>query len=433
MSRRDPSRIVLEQFRRQAKRWLRALRAGEPEAHERLRRALPALDRPPALRDIQHAIALEQGVSGWIELKRRLARESPIGSYERIAEAVVTAYATPDAEAIRVVWRYFGHRRAWPGMRRYIRLDLGRTEEPAAGEPDEVSIDEARQLVARAQGFESWTALVGWCESVPARKAGLAVREIGAFERFTDHERTGEFRSRDWDEMIDTIRARRLTAFGSFGQMTDELLERFTRLDSLTVLSLSDSAVTDRGLALLARMPQLERLDISGCGGISDDGLRVLRDLPSLTRLEARGIRITDAGAAHLSACRTLERVDLSGTGTGDGAIRALAGNEALWDSDCCVTSPSSGRGARARKRCRCFRRTRAPTSSRYAVRSRTPDSARCATSKDCSRSTSTAAVCRSPAVRSSICATCRTSPGSPSTRTTTRCRPSPRCRSCAS
>ena len=79
--------------------------------------------------------------------------------YARVADALVTAYASSEPAAMRVVWDYFGHRRAWDGMRRYVRLDLGRTEQPLPGETDAITLVEARYLVARAQGFESWDAL----------------------------------------------------------------------------------------------------------------------------------------------------------------------------------------------------------------------------------------------------------------------------------
>jgi len=322
----------LATLRKEAKRWLKALRAGVEEARERLTRALPDLRRPPTLRDVQQALAREHGLSGWAELKTRLSGEPPRLQYERVAEALVRAYASPDPEAMDVVWRYFGHRRAWPAMRRYIRLDLGRPEQPEPGEADEITLDDARLLVARAQGFADWDELIEYCSSLAARKPGNALRPVAAFKRYEDDGHSGAFRSRDWDEVFDAIPTRRLTALGAMGQMTDALLERVTRLDSLTALRLDGSpGITDAGIALLARMPQLERLDISGCR-ITDEGLRVLRELPSLKRLEARGTRITDACGAHLAACRTLERLDLSGTTAGDGVIGALAGHERLYD-----------------------------------------------------------------------------------------------------
>lgn len=59
----------LESLRRQAKRWLKALRAGDAEARTRLLRAHPGVSDPVGLRDVQHALARELGYGSWAELK----------------------------------------------------------------------------------------------------------------------------------------------------------------------------------------------------------------------------------------------------------------------------------------------------------------------------------------------------------------------------
>jgi ankyrin repeat protein len=61
---------------------LKALREGDAEARERLRRVLPDAGVELALREVQHALALEHGLNGWAALKealadRALARRSP--------------------------------------------------------------------------------------------------------------------------------------------------------------------------------------------------------------------------------------------------------------------------------------------------------------------------------------------------------------------
>ena len=68
--------------------------------------------------------------------------------YDIVAQALVTAYHTGEAGAMRIVWDYFGHRRAWDGMRRYVRLDLGKTEQPEGAEDDTLTLGEAQFLVA---------------------------------------------------------------------------------------------------------------------------------------------------------------------------------------------------------------------------------------------------------------------------------------------
>ena len=59
---------TLENLKKQAKRWLKALRADDVRARERLLRAYPDAPSKPGLRDVQHALARERGVESWIAL-----------------------------------------------------------------------------------------------------------------------------------------------------------------------------------------------------------------------------------------------------------------------------------------------------------------------------------------------------------------------------
>jgi ankyrin repeat protein len=76
---RSPKRRALtpktsfEQLRKEAKRWLKALRARDPDARVRLQAAWPKAPVEPALRDVQHALAREYGQDSWIVLKAALA------------------------------------------------------------------------------------------------------------------------------------------------------------------------------------------------------------------------------------------------------------------------------------------------------------------------------------------------------------------------
>ena len=330
MPRDITSNTSIDNLKKEAKRWLKALRAGDPDARARWHLALPDAPETPTLRDVQHALACEYGLPGWNALKNRLAEDAPIRRYERVADAVVTAYQTPDPAAVRTVWDYFGHMRAWPALRRYIRLDLGKTESPQPGEVDEVTLPEARWLVARAQDFESWGALERFAASLPTDKV-LAQKAV-ALGRF-DHKGEPQVaaRSRDWAEVIALAKERRIPGLHAMGQMTDVMLERIAQLEHIEVLELDGSkALTDDGLRALARLPRLKRLNLSGCGGITDRGLEVLRALPALEWLGLSWTRITDHGISNVSACEALREVQLNGTATGDGAIRALAGKTRL-------------------------------------------------------------------------------------------------------
>lgn len=330
---------TLDNLKKEAKRWLKALRAGVAEARARLLRAFPNAPRIPTLRDVQHALAREHGYAGWAELKHRLpaARGSSLRQrYERVAEALVMAYRTGEPGAMRIVWDFFRHMRAWEAMRRYVRLDLGRREQPE--DPDEISLDDARLLVARAQGVASWQALMDFVAALPPGKADPTTRPVELLSIDDQGKRHEAGRSRDWDDAIARLQAERLPGLDAHGEMTDEQLERVSHLGHIQSLYLSGSkGLSDDGLRALARLPGLRHLDLGGTP-LTDRGLAVLRELPALESIGLAWTRITDAGAAHLAACERLRAVDLTGTATGDGAIRALAGKP-------CLTHFKSGNG----------------------------------------------------------------------------------------
>ena len=74
MSRTLTANSSLENLRREAKRWLKALRAGDTRAIARLRELLPEAGDAATLRDVQHALALEHGFAGWPLLRAELDR-----------------------------------------------------------------------------------------------------------------------------------------------------------------------------------------------------------------------------------------------------------------------------------------------------------------------------------------------------------------------
>jgi len=55
----------LDNLRKEAKRWLRALREQDPAARARLEQAYPSAPADPVLRDVQHALAREHGFESW--------------------------------------------------------------------------------------------------------------------------------------------------------------------------------------------------------------------------------------------------------------------------------------------------------------------------------------------------------------------------------
>jgi hypothetical protein len=332
MSRPITPATSLETLKKEARRWLNALESGDAAARARLLAAVPDAPADPTLRDVQHALARELGLPGWAALKRRLGNTALL-RYESVASALVAAYGAPDPDALRTVWDYFGHMRTWEVMRRYVRLDLGGPEEVQDGARDFITIQQARWLVARAQGFATWDELAAHTDAIPPGTAALP-KPVGGYlagER-EPLESPDTYITRNWDDLLDAMEERGLTAVHGGGQVTDDVLERISRLEQVEELDLGSSrTITGDGLRHLARMARLRVLLLGGTA-VDDEAMAVIGTLPRLERLVLSWTRVTDAGAAHLAGCPTLRSVDLSGTATGDGALRALGGKPDLRD-----------------------------------------------------------------------------------------------------
>jgi len=83
--------------------------------------------------------------------------------------------------------------------------------------------------------------------------------------------------------------------------------------------------LTDLGVAKLAKLTRLRRLDISGAK-ITPAGLSALKKLPELQRLSLWNCKVLDDSAAPtLAALPRLRNVDLSYTSVGDETLKGLA------------------------------------------------------------------------------------------------------------
>jgi hypothetical protein len=98
----------LETLKKEAKRWLKALRAGDAEARRRLVAVTPAAPANPSLRDVQLALAREYGLPGWTALRQELddlamARRS---NAERVDIVLRSAWGGDPAAAARIITRW---------------------------------------------------------------------------------------------------------------------------------------------------------------------------------------------------------------------------------------------------------------------------------------------------------------------------------------
>lgn len=208
---------------------------------------------------------------------------------------------------------------------------------PQAAEP---TLSDAQFTVAREYGCESWPSLVARVEkreaTARAEPHGLSAK--APFYRIDWSANVLEPRQplapADWDTLVAVMREHGITGLNARGQLTDDALARVSTYDQLTMLHADGTKrLTDAGLAHLARMPQLEDLDLSEHPGgtITSRGLEALRHLTALRRFAmCWQAGISDAGTAHLAFCDRLERVDLLGSPTGDGTISALRGKAGL-------------------------------------------------------------------------------------------------------
>jgi ankyrin repeat protein len=187
MSRRLTPRSSLENLKREAKRWLGALRAHDATARERFARIHPSAPSAPSLRDVQHALALEHGLPGWPalrhELERRAAESEPQSRDPRIADFLRMACLD---------WRVGG------GERTRRMRDAGRflEHEPdiaranlytavACGELEEVRriLDTSPDAASAIGGPRSWPPLLYLCsarlpQAKPAENAVAIARTL---------------------------------------------------------------------------------------------------------------------------------------------------------------------------------------------------------------------------------------------------------------
>jgi Leucine-rich repeat (LRR) protein len=130
------------------------------------------------------------------------------------------------------------------------------------------------------------------------------------------------------------------TLYLSNTQVSDAGLAQLAGLGSLQRLDLSNTQVSDAGLAQLAGLGSLQRLDLSNTQ-VSDAGLAHLAGLGSLQTLDLRETQVSDAGLAHLAGLGSLQTLDLSSTQVSDAGLVHLAGLGSLQTLDLSSTQVS--------------------------------------------------------------------------------------------
>lgn len=147
MPRTITSATTLDALKLEARRWPKALRAGDDAARARLRQAYPSAPAAPVLRQVQQALAREFGLASWARLKVAIAAAAapPVGPR---ADALRTLLSAADAGDTGALVRVLDAR---PDL---LNADAGRPEE-AANTPLAYAIAEGRTAIAdllRARG-----------------------------------------------------------------------------------------------------------------------------------------------------------------------------------------------------------------------------------------------------------------------------------------
>jgi uncharacterized protein len=104
MIRKLTAHSSLDSLKKDAKRWLHALREAEPEAITRLKHVLPGAGPTPGLREVQQALAREYGFESWAALKLQLAdealaRRTHAQRLEEFLEHAILNYGIPPGAA----------------------------------------------------------------------------------------------------------------------------------------------------------------------------------------------------------------------------------------------------------------------------------------------------------------------------------------------
>ncbi|HSB08446.1 MAG TPA: hypothetical protein VLM38_02960 [Blastocatellia bacterium] len=339
---RLPTRPSLEQLRKLAKELLRDFHAGEDGAVNRFsevseRLADPARSNEVTLADAQFVIARDYGFENWALLKQHIeALPHPrLEPYERVAADIVLTCGSDDEDALQRIADLLGRTYPYPDRRSQLQRHLT-VLRGAETRIEDITLADARLIIARRFGFESWAELAENLTKPPSdpRTAPLGMSSTTPFYKIDWKENRIELRppmtDKDWDKVFSIMREHQISGLNAGGQMTDAAMERLEHLNHLTQLNLGGSKrLTDGGLLRLAGMPQLQDLEVGG--KVTDRGLEVLRHLPKLRRFQMYWQQgISDAGVANLRFCEDLDSVDLLGTSTGDGAIKALTGKSKL-------------------------------------------------------------------------------------------------------
>jgi hypothetical protein len=106
---------------------------------------------------------------------------------------------------------------------------------------------------------------------------------------------------------------------------TDTQLESMCALVTIKTLNLRGSTVKDVHLESIARLTELQSLNLALAKKITDRGLAPLASLQKLRELDLNFTGLSDSGLIHLSKLTSLTYLDISLTNVSDAGVPALS------------------------------------------------------------------------------------------------------------
>jgi hypothetical protein len=270
----------IDSIKKEAKRWLNAVRSADPKAISRLRAAYPQCGEPPCLRDIQHALALEHGASGWKALTSQVASvPAPANVPYSIdpVEHAISPRRSPDAAA----WDRILSEAA---DRKLSAID-------AAGHATD-------DLLRRIAQLDHVTELrLGNSQQVT--EAGL--NSLAAMPQLRTLELGGNVTGEGLKVLAHLPELRRFQMCWQTG-ITDAGIAGLSNCEHIEVVDLMGSTVGDGLIAALEGKPHLRMLKTGR--HITDAGLKRLRNLPRFAEWHEEpasySLMSAEAGPTHL-------------------------------------------------------------------------------------------------------------------------------------
>ncbi len=235
-----PERPSLQQLRKQARELLQQLRSGDPSATTRLLKYKTTV-ADPILADAQFALAREYGFESWPKLVHHIQASytSDLQQHQRIAEDLVAAYNSADAEVITRLNDLFHSSLNIQQIRDFIRDKLFSLPN-AAQRTDNFTLPDAQLVVARLYGFQNWSELVQSSNSPEQdlRSAPVVLSSRPPFYRIDWTNNSIEPRqpmsTKNWENVCDVIKELGLTAVNSANLIGDDDLAIISQLDQVT-------------------------------------------------------------------------------------------------------------------------------------------------------------------------------------------------------